>query len=67
MPHKLDDDSTFGCKLLRLFQRLMLDGRRHYQTDLVGYLNCSKQTVIRLVAEIESDLPRYFRAGENLR
>ncbi len=47
------DEASSGNKLLRLFQRLMLDGRRHYQTDLSEWLNCSKQTVIRLVGEIE--------------
>lgn len=47
------DDASRGNKLLRLFQRLMLDGRRHYQADLSEWLCCSKQTIIRLVGEIE--------------
>ncbi|MBQ7609312.1 MAG: hypothetical protein IJU76_15295 [Desulfovibrionaceae bacterium] len=50
--HKHDDASK-GRKLLRLFQLLMLDGRRHFQKDLQEYLNCSKQTVLRLIDEIE--------------
>lgn len=53
MMQKLDSDSTTGAKLLRLFQKLMLDGRKHYQADLATFLNCSKQTVMRLIAEIE--------------
>lgn len=48
------DDATKGNKLLRLFQLLMIDGRRHFQRDLEEYLNCSKQTVLRLIDDIES-------------
>lgn len=51
---KQDADATTGVKLLRLYQKLMLDGRRHFQTDLAVYLNCSPQTVMRLISEIES-------------
>ena len=47
------DDASKGNKLLRLFQLLMLDGRRHFQRDLEEYLKCSKQTVLRLIDEIE--------------
>lgn len=57
---KHDPDATPGAKLLRLFQKLMLDGRRHFQTDLAAYLGCSSQTVMRLIAEIENVI------GENL-
>ena len=47
------DDASMGSKLLRLFQLLLVDGRRHYQTDLMQRFNCSRQTIIRLVGEIE--------------
>ncbi len=47
------DDSSMGSKLLRLFQILLVDGRRHYQTDLMKQINCSRQTIIRLIMEIE--------------
>lgn len=50
---KINKDASPGEKLLRLFQKLMLDGRRHFQTDLARYLECSPQSVMRLVAEIE--------------
>ena len=54
MPPKIDPDATPGIKLLRIFQKLMLDGRRHYQTDLAEEFQCSAQTIIRNIAEIES-------------
>ena len=54
MPPKIDPDATPGIKLLRIFQKLMLDGRRHYQTDLAEEFQCSAQTIIRNIGEIES-------------
>ncbi len=53
MQPKLDADANTAEKTLRLFHKLMLDGRRHFQTDLAEYLNCSKQTVMRLIMAIE--------------
>ncbi len=53
MPVKRDMDSTAGAKLLRLFLRLMADRNRHFQADLAVWLNCSKQTIMRLMREIE--------------
>lgn len=46
------DEASKSSKLLRLYQRLLLDGRKHYQTELTKWLNCSTQTVMRLVVEI---------------
>ena len=54
MRSKLDADATTAEKALKLYQKLLLDGRRHYQKDLASWLNCSPQTVIRLIADIES-------------
>ncbi len=54
MPIKKDVDASAGEKLLRLFRKLMLDGRKHFQLDLAEELNCSPQTIIRLMSEIES-------------
>ncbi len=65
MMQKLDSDSTTGAKLLRLFQKLMLDGRKHYQADLATFLNCSKQTVMRLIAEIEGVIGASLETGLN--
>lgn len=57
------DDASKNNKLLRLFQRLMLDGRRHYQSDLAEWLNCSRQTIIRLVGEIEGVIGTSLESG----
>ncbi|MDE5832823.1 MAG: WYL domain-containing protein [Desulfovibrio sp.] len=54
MRPKLDADATTAEKALKLYQKLLLDGRRHYQRDLAEWLNCSPQTIIRLIADIES-------------
>lgn len=54
MQNKINEDSSVCEKVLRLFQKLMLDGRKHFQTDLAEYLQCSVQTVMRLIAEIEA-------------
>ena len=56
MPSKLNPDSRPRDKLLGLFQRLMLDGRRQYQADLAHWLECSPQTVARLVATIQDNI-----------
>lgn len=63
MPVKRDLDATTGTKLLRLFQRLMLDGRRHFQGELAEWLNCSSQTIIRLTQEIERVIGANLQTG----
>lgn len=63
MPVKRDMDATTGTKLLKLFQRLMLDGRRHFLSDLAEWLNCSRQTVMRLAGEIENAIGANLRTG----
>lgn len=67
MPIKRDKDSTAGAKLLRLFRKLMLNGGRHFQSDLAEWLNCSKQTVIRLMAEIENEIGTSLESGMDRR
>jgi hypothetical protein len=54
LPPKLDPDASPGIKLLRLFRTLTLDGRRHFQSDLARELECSAQSVIRMIGEIKS-------------
>ena len=63
MMQKLDSDSSTGTKLLRLFQKLMLDGRKHFLKDLGEYLNCSKQTVMRLICDIEYVIGTNLESG----
>lgn len=68
MPPKKDQDSTPGIKLLRMFRKLMLDGRRHFQTDLAEEFQCSPQTIIRLAGEIEAVAGASLESGlENRR
>ncbi len=54
MPEKMDQDSSPSVKLLRVFRKLLLNGQRHYQTDLACEFQCSAQTIIRIMADIES-------------
>ena len=68
MPPKFDPDTTPGVKLLRMFRKLMLDGRRHFQGDLAEEFQCSAQTIIRLAGEIESVVGASLESGlENRR
>jgi len=53
MPPKKDLDTTAGLRLLRLFRKLMLDGKRHFQLDLAEEFQCSPQCIMRMVGEIE--------------
>jgi predicted DNA-binding transcriptional regulator YafY len=53
MPQKQNPDSTPGIKILRLFSILLLEGRRHFLKDLSDRLECSPQTVIRMIREVE--------------
>jgi predicted DNA-binding transcriptional regulator YafY len=54
MPRKLDDSRSYGQKLITLFARLLFSGDRYSLTELANYLDCSKQTVLRLVDDIQS-------------
>ena len=56
MPPKHKEDSLPRDKLLVLYQRLTLDGRRHFLGDIARDLECSPQTVTRLVGTIERHL-----------
>ena len=53
MPKKRDDLSTYGQKFISLFARLLFSMESHSLTDLARMLKCSKQTVLRLVQDIE--------------
>jgi predicted DNA-binding transcriptional regulator YafY len=54
MPRKLDDSRSYGQKLITLFARLLFSGDRYSLTELANYLDCSKQTVLRLVDDIQN-------------
>lgn len=63
MPEKYDPDSSPGVKLLRAFRKLLLNNRKHYQTDLARELNCSPQTVIRIMQDIEAVIGANLQSG----
>ena len=54
MPKKIDMDKTHGQKVIALFSRLLFSGRKYSLSELSELLNCSKQTVLRLVGDINS-------------
>jgi biotin operon repressor len=56
MAQPLPDDALPRDRLLTLYQRLTLDGRPHFQSDLARELGCSPQTVARLVEAVEQHL-----------
>jgi predicted DNA-binding transcriptional regulator YafY len=52
MPEKRDYYSSYGQKLISLFAKLLFTHRSHSLIELARMLNCSKQTVLRLVDDI---------------
>ncbi len=54
MPRKIDPDKKYGEKLIQLFGRLLFSRRPHFLTELAEVLCCSKQTVLRLLKDIEN-------------
>ncbi len=52
MPEKRDYYSSYGQKLISLFAKLLFTQRSHSLIELSRMLNCSKQTVLRLVDDI---------------
>ena len=54
MPRKRDMDKTYGEKVIKLFANLLFARRAHSLTELAEMLDCSKQTILRIVRDIES-------------
>jgi DNA-binding IclR family transcriptional regulator len=54
MPRKKDPDSTSLQKGLKLFTLLLFGGRTWSLSKLYQEIRCSKQTVLRLLAQIEA-------------
>ncbi|SPT67591.1 Uncharacterised protein [Anaerobiospirillum thomasii] len=63
MPKKIDQGATATIKLLRLFRILLADDSKHFLSDLAHTLNCSSQTVLRLMADIESEVKGNLETG----
>lgn len=52
MGEKIDIYRSYGEKLISLFARLLFSGEKHSLTELAQMLDCSKQTVLRLMEDI---------------
>jgi predicted DNA-binding transcriptional regulator YafY len=52
MAEKIDIYRSYGEKLISLFARLLFSGERYSLTELSRMLNCSKQSVLRLMEDI---------------
>ncbi|MEZ4389045.1 MAG: WYL domain-containing protein [Candidatus Krumholzibacteriia bacterium] len=67
MPRKRNTDTSYGQKLVRLFARLLFSGEWVGLVELARDLDCSKQTVMRLVDDItlsyEASIESELRAG----
>lgn len=70
MPRKIDPDATYGEKLIRLFASLLFSRRPHSHTELTEMLNCSPQSVTRLLRDISNsyqvEIERMQRGKEAL-
>lgn len=53
MGEKLDINRSYGEKLVSLFVRLLFSGESYSLTELSHMLSCSKQTVLRLIDDID--------------
>lgn len=68
MPRKLDADGLTSVKLLQMFRKFLVDGKKHYQSDLAREFNCSAQSIIRMTDAIERVMGVNFEYGiENRR
>lgn len=61
------DESTPGIKTLRIFRKLLLNGGKHFQSSLASEFNCSPQTIIRIMGEIESVIGISLEMGRDQR
>lgn len=53
MGKKIDVYRTYGQKLIKLFVKLLFTGQKYSLTELSQMLGCSKQTVLRLLNDIQ--------------
>ena len=52
MPRKRDYDRTYGQKIISLFAKLLFSRRSHSLIELSQMMNCSKQSIMRMVDDI---------------
>ena len=56
MPKKINPDKDHGQKVIKLFFKLYFSPYEHSLTELAKYLECSKQTIGRIVDKINSSI-----------
>jgi len=54
---------TSGNKLLKLFRKLISDSKKHFLSDLAEELECSAQTIIRMIGEIKDEFGPHLEQG----
>ena len=52
MPTPYDQNSTPGQRLLKMYALLLFSGRKFSMTELAERMNCSKQTIMRLLDQL---------------
>lgn len=63
MPSKLDQYASPSQKVLGLFGLLLFSGERYSLSRLAGILKCSKQTVMRMMEQIERSHEASIESG----
>ena len=54
MPHPINPHISYGRKLITLFARLLFSKREYSLIELADLLDCSKQTIMRLIEDIQT-------------
>lgn len=65
MPSKKNQHAKPTQKAVTLFCQLMYTGRRHYLIDLARELDCSKQTVMRMMEDINRSYSVQMEKGKD--
>ncbi|MCR5536631.1 MAG: WYL domain-containing protein [Succinivibrio sp.] len=61
MPRKYDQDSRPDEKLLKLYILLLFNDREYSLTELTQIINCSKQTIARLLDRIDANYANHLQ------
>ena len=67
MPEKYDQDARPDEKLLKLFMLLLFNDKEYSLTYLAETINCSKQTVSRLLKRIDENYPCHLLERKSAR
>jgi|GEM_PF-1244672 hypothetical protein len=67
MPKKMDPDTDAGTKVLRVYRKLMGSPCRLYQAKLAEEMNCSSQTIGRIMETIADEVGPALKFGTDCR